>query len=269
MKTILSILGVLVGLVTLAQEDFSEQLAVPLSSPGSRGALEVGLVRGDIMIETYSGTEVVINATSKKSDCHSCDDDDQSDAPAGMKRIATSSVELGASERSNKVKIETNSWKRPIDLDIKIPKDFDLKVSTVHGTITVSGVNGSMEISGTHGDLTFTDVSGSLVCNTVHGDITANFKKVTANEPMSFVTLHGEIDVTVPSGTKATAKMKSDRGEVFTDFDMAVTKAKPERNTGDRSYKVSINSWVYGDMNGGGPEYTFKNMHGNIYIRKK
>lgn len=271
MKTILSILGVLVAFVTLAQ-DFNEQLAVPLSEPGKRGTLELGMIRGDIYVEAYSGKEVVIQATSKKSDCDGCDKDkdrDRDGQSSGMKRISTNGVSLEASERNNKVEISTSSWSRTIHFIIKVPKNFDLDLSTVHGKITVIGVDGAMEISTTHGPLKFEDVSGSIVCNTVHGKVQANFLKVDPDAPMSFVTLHGNVDVTFPPGIKAMAKMKSDRGEVFTDFDMEVTKAKPEYNSSSNTYKVSVNSWVYGEIGGGGPEYTFKNMHGNIYIRKK
>lgn len=268
MKTILSILGILVGLVTLAQEDFNEQLAVPLSSPGSRGTLEIGLIRGDIKITAYSGNEVVINANSKGSDCDSCKDKD-SKTPEGMKRISTGGVSLEATEKNNRVEISTSSWSRTIHFDIKVPKNFDLDVSTVHGKVTVEGVNGAMEVSATHGPLTFKDVAGSIICNTVHGKVQANFTKVNPDEPMSFVTLHGDVDVTFPTGIKAMAKMKSDRGEVFTDFDMEVAKAKPEFNSNSSTYKVSVNNWIYGEIGGGGPEYTFKNMHGNIYIRRK
>lgn len=271
MKNIITVFILLASTVVWSQ-DFNEKLVVPLSNPDTRGKLEVGQVRGDINIEVYDGKDVIIEASAsedKNDDCHGCDDENRN-VPAGMKRIASSSVEFSASENNNRVKIETNSWKKGINLDIKIPANFDLKVSTVHGKIDVKGVNGQMEVSTVHGPLTFTDVSGSIVCNTVHGDVITNFKKVTPNEPMSFVTLHGNVDVTFPSNIKATTKMKSDRGEIFTDFEMTVDKSKPETKSSDKGgYKVSINSWVYGAINGGGPEYTMKNMHGDIIIRKK
>lgn len=272
MKNILIILF-LAASTWVGAQDFNEKLVVPLSKPGSQGKLDVGQVRGDIKIEVYDGDEVIIEAKANTDgDCSGCDDDRRSrgNAPAGMKRIASSSVEFSASESNNRVEIETNSWKKGIDLDIKIPRNFDLEVSTVHGEISVAGVNGEMEVSTVHGPLTFTDVSGSIICNTVHGDIIANFKKVTADQPMSFVTLHGNVDVTFPGSVKGTAKMKSDRGEIYTDFDMTVEKSRPEKKSDDGGgYKVSINSWVYGDINGGGPEFTFKNMHGDIIIRKQ
>ena len=276
MKKLIIILF-LVASASVWAQDFNERIAIPLSSPNTKGKLEVGLVRGDIIVEAYDGKEVIIEAEastkSKDDDCASCDNDNDNknnnQAPAGMKRIASSPIELSASENNNRVKVETNSWKKPINLSIKVPANFDLEVSTVHGKVDVTGINGTHEISAVHGPLTLKDMSGSIVSNTVHGDIIVNFIRVTPNEPMSFVTLHGNVDVTFPPGIKATAKMRSDRGEIFTDYDMTVDRSKPEVKSDDGKYKVSINSWVFGAINGGGPEYTFKNMHGDIIIRKK
>ena len=272
MKHIVIILFLLSTAVVWGQ-DFNEKLVIPLSKPGSQGKLEIGLIRGDINIEVYNGTDVIVEATAKSDkngDCDGCGDDDEKSPPPGMKRIASSSVELEATESNNTVEIETNSWKKGLNLDIKIPANFDLEVSTVHGKVSVAGVNGTMEVSAVHGPLTFADVSGSIICNTVHGDVIANFKRVEANEPMSFVTLHGNVDITFPPSIKAKAKMKSDRGEIYTDFDMTVDRSRPEvKSKEGGNYKVSINSWVYGEINGGGPEYTFKNMHGDIIIRKE
>ncbi len=256
-----------ISTLPVTSQDFNEQIVVPLSSPSSRGTLQVGLVRGNIVIEGYSGKDVIITASSKESDCDGCHDH-QKAAPDGMKRISSSAIELSASENGNRVKIETNSWKRPINLTVQVPKNFDLKISTVHGDIQVSEINGAMEVSATNGPMKFENISGSLICNTVNGTIEANFLKVTPNEPMSFVTLNGNVDITFPASVKATAKMKSDQGEIFTDFDMAVSQPKPEKSSSG-NYKVTINSWVYGSINGGGAEFTFKNMNGDIYIRSK
>ncbi|WP_420576516.1 hypothetical protein [Ekhidna sp.] len=252
-------------------QDFNEQIAVPLSSPDKKGKLEVGQVRGDIIIEAYNGKEVIIQATAGKDDCDDCDHDhgESRNAPAGMKRISSSPIELEASENNNRVEIETNSWKKPINLNIKVPANFDLEVSTVHGKVEVTGLNGYHEISSVNGPVTLIDMSGSIVTNTVNGAIIVNLKSVKPNEPMSFVTLNGNVDVTLPASVKARAKMRSDRGEIFTDFDMTMDRSKPQVKSDDGEYKVSINSWVYGDINGGGPEYTFKNMNGDIIIRKK
>lgn len=274
MKNLLIIL-LLAASGNIWAQDFNEQIAVPLSAPDQRGKLEVSQIRGNIIIEAYNGKEVIIEATAGEAgDCDSCDDHNHNDdrkrnVPSGMKRISSSPVELEASESNNRVEVETNSWKKPINLNIKVPANFDLEVSTIHGKVEVTGINGTHEISSVNGPLTLNDMSGSIVSNTVNGTILVNFKSIKPNEPMSFVTLNGDVDVTFPGSVKARAKMKSDRGEIFTDFEMTVDRSKPEVKTDDGAYKVSINSWVFGDINGGGPEYTFKNMNGDIIIRKE
>ena len=88
---------------------------------------------------------------------------------------------------------------------------------------------------------------------------------------MAFSTFNGDIDVTLPPDTKANLKMKSDQGDIYTDFDMAVSKTTPKVENKQESgeYKISMESWVDGAINGGGPTFSFKNFNGDILIRKK
>ncbi len=87
---------------------------------------------------------------------------------------------------------------------------------------------------------------------------------------MAFSTLNGNIDVSFPATLKANVKLQSDHGEMFTDFDMEADKAQPKvnRTSGQGLYRINVESWVYGKINGGGPQLMMKNMNGNIYIRK-
>ena len=125
-----------------------------------------------------------------------------------------------------------------------------------------------MDLSGVNGGITLTNISGSVVSNTVNGEVKVTLLKATPGEPMSFVTLNGNVDVTLPAATKATTKMKSDQGDIYTDFDMDMERSKTNVKREEGKYEVSINQWVYGKINGGGPEYTMKNMNGNIIVRK-
>jgi DUF4097 and DUF4098 domain-containing protein YvlB len=86
---------------------------------------------------------------------------------------------------------------------------------------------------------------------------------------MAFSSLNGKIDVTLPKNVKMTAKIKSDRGEIYSDFEMKVKEQEMKVDKSNDNYKrITINQWIYGDINGGGAEIMFKNMHGNIYIRR-
>jgi DUF4097 and DUF4098 domain-containing protein YvlB len=264
-----------------AQNAVKEQIVVPLSNPGKPGILEVGLTNGAIKVSGYDGKEVIVEASVPSRTNNDSDEGDKvntnnrrnekSGSSEGMKRISSNAFSLEVEENNNSVEIQTDSWKRRIDVTVRVPKNFSLKLSSVnYGMITVEEVNGDMEISSVNGGITLTNVSGSASVNTVNGHITASFKDITRDVPMAFTTLNGNVDVTFPSNVKVSPKIKTDSGEIFTDFDMAIDASKPkvnQKNT-NGTYRVTIEDWVYGKINGGGPECMFKNMHGDIFIRK-
>ncbi|WP_426061033.1 DUF4097 family beta strand repeat-containing protein [Hymenobacter sp. B1770] len=259
-------------LPAFAQDDtkeVKEQLVVALSSPNKPGSLEVGLVNGSIQVTGYNGKDVVIDATARprKSGRHA----DQP-APNGMRRLsAGTSLNLTAEEKNNRVEISTESHARAIDLNIKVPQNFSLKISTVNnGNITVENVAGEIEVTNVNGSITLNQVSGSALANTVNGNLLATFKSVKSGVPMAFSTLNGKVDVTFPNNAKAALKMKSERGEVYSDFDVEVDKNRPKvtRTNQDGLYRISTDDWTYGKVNGGGAEVMMKTFNGNIYLRK-
>lgn len=251
----------------MAQSDVKEQLVVPMSEPGKPGALRVNLIRGSIRVTGHAANQVVIDATSKR---------EKSEAPKdvnaeGMKRISKNNgLEITATEEHNNVRITTTNIHSNIELNIKVPLKCSLKVGTINeGEIVIENVEGEMEITNVNGGIRMTNVAGSAVANTVNGTLKANFKTINQS-PMAFSTLNGNVDVTLPPTAKFNAKLKSDRGEIYTDFDVDVDRTVPaaEKTAKDGMYKVSVDDWVKGKVNGGGGEIMMKNMNGNIYVRK-
>jgi hypothetical protein len=83
--------------------------------------------------------------------------------------------------------------------------------------------------------------------------------------------MNGDIDITMPPDTKARLKLRNDRGEVFSDFEMRV-QAAPRVEQGTREngrYRVKFERTVFADINGGGPEMSFVTVNGEIKIRQK
>lgn len=245
-----------------------EQIAIPLTNPGEPGKLNIGIVRGSISVSGYDGQEVLINYAGEGDE-----DEEQEVTKNGLRRISNNSIGFEASEDDNEVEISGSSPMKDISFKISVPRNFSLELSTVNGgDIVVENVSGEMEISNVNGEVALRNVGGSALVNTVNGDIEASFDSVTPDKPMAFSNLNGDIDITLPAGTKMSAKMKSEWGEVFTDFDMDIRRTndkKVKSDTENGTYKVSVNNWIYGNINGGGPEYLFKSMRGDIYIRKK
>lgn len=245
-----------------------EQITVPLSNPDEPGKLHIGIVRGSITVNGYDGQEVLINYGGDIKD-----NEDQKVTKNGLRRISNNSVGFEVSEDNNEVEVSGASPMKNIDFDVSVPRNFSLKLSTVNGDgILVENVIGEIEVSNVNGEVTLRNVGGSGLVNTVNGDIKATFQNVNPDKPMAFSNLNGDIDVTLPANTSMTAKMKSEWGEVFTDFDMDIRRTDEENvksTTQGGAFKISINNWIYGSINGGGPEYLFKSMRGDIYIRKQ
>lgn len=251
----------------------NQQLVIALSQPGRPGNLKVDLMSGAIKVTAHAGKDVIINYSARN------DDPDKSprnsfrnDAAAnGLRRIPNNSIGLEAREDNNRVVVSTSSFNREVDLDIKVPRDFSLKLSAMNdGKISVAGVNGELEISNLNDDIQLTDVSGSVVANTLNGDLEVSLKKITPNVPMAFSSMNGKIDVALPANAKFATKMKADNGEIYSDFEMSFAqgdKANEMTKVGGGK-SIKLDKWLYGSVNGGGPEFMFKNFNGNIYIRK-
>lgn len=255
-----------VSLFLQTQARAQEQIAVPLTNPGEPGKLNVGIVRGSITVTGYDGQDVLITYGGDP------EDNKQEVTQDGLRRISSNSVGFEVTEDDNEVEIDGASPMQEVNFKVTVPRNFSLKLSTVNGgELLVENVVGEMELSNVNGEITLRNVGGSVLANTVNGDIEATFQSVSPDKPMAFSNLNGDIDVTLPAGTQMTAKMKSEWGEVFTDFEMDIRRTDREnvQSTDNGVYKVSINNWIYGSINGGGTEYLFKSMRGDIYIRKQ
>jgi hypothetical protein len=108
-----------------------------------------------------------------------------------------------------------------------------------------------------------------VVANTHNQDVRVTLTRITADKAMSFLSHNGDVDVTLPASAKANLKMRSDNGEIFTDFDIQIRPAGPSQTSPrGRGFRVEINQSLYGAINGGGPEFELRTYNGNIYVRR-
>lgn len=252
---------------SLAQAQNANEFTIPLSDPSKRGKLKAHLNSGSITVKGTARKDVLVK--------YSAEEDKQAgrkSSPDGLKRISGGGMDLEASENSNYVKVQSDSWNRELNLEIEVPSGFDLEVHTYNnGDLMITNIQGEVDLTNYNGEITALNISGSVVATTYNGDIKVTFDKVKEGTPMSYSTYNGDIDLTFPASLKASFKMKTEQGEIFTGFDMTITSSGPvqKKDTKSGTYKVVIDDWKKGDVNGGGPEITMKNYNGDIYIRKK
>ncbi len=290
-----------------AQSAQADKAVVPLSDPAKPALIKAGVLRGSITVKAYEGKDIIVEARVRERSL-SGEDDEDTPGPAiagipvpppaprparaprgwttldpekqekqrsttGMKLIQAPATGLEVEEEGNVVQIDTQSWKYATDIVIQAPASSSLKISTTNdGAVTVEGIRGDIEVDNTNGPITLRNVAGSAVLNTVNGDIEVVLTRVAGDKAMSFTTMNGDVDVTLPADIKATVKMKSQMGDIYSDFEVAVkqtpvkTEEASKRSKG--AFRVSFDKAIYGAINGGGPEISFSTFNGDVFIRK-
>ena len=251
----------------LAQDTNGERVVVPARDTTHARKVDVSLMGGSITVKSYSGKEVIVEAGGGGR--HSRRDADR--APDGMRRLDLPERGLSVEEANNVVTVRMQNAQQG-ELVISVPPDTSLKLRDLNGPIAVEGVKGELDVNSNNGRITLTNVSGSVLANTLNGALTVTMDSVDPNKPLSFSSLNGTIDVTLPADFKANVKLRTDHGEIYSDFDFKLGGggAITEKNdTADGKFKVKMDRTITGTINGGGTEATFKTYNGTIYLRKK
>jgi hypothetical protein len=246
----------------------ADHVTVPFSDPSRPGMVKVHLLAGSISVKGYAGKEVVVDARAREVESHGRRE------VSGMKRIPNQSTGLTIEEDGNVVSISTGALERPVDINLQVPLRTNLDLKTINeGDIKVEQVQGELEVNDINGAVSLVQVSGSAVAHALNGDVKVTFSGIEPNKPMSFSSLNGDIDVTFPPDVRANASMKSDNGEIFSDFELKLDSSQPQpvseesKGKGGK-YRIKIDRTTRGTINGGGPEMQFKTFNGDIYLRR-
>ena len=297
MKELLRPILMILLITLFATNLFAESTVVKFSDPSKPGLIKT-TGNGNITITGYNGSDVVIEIDTEKEIVPNPPENEKT---KGLKRISGSSVNIAPIKDENAIEI-TRSMKHKADLFIKVPFNTSFKIGTnannesfsvgniqnlvmnsvlsgvgggmLIGDIEIRNISGDIEVSTMDGDITLTDISGTVVANVMSGNIVVTFRDYKKDKPMSFSTIKGDVDITLPSAIKADIKVKNLDGDVFTDFDIEMIPVSTEEKSSGADSFIGINlgamlgNNIYGKINGGGPEIRVTTLDGDIYVRK-
>jgi len=256
----------------LAQDIPADRVSVPLRDPSRPGLVKVNLMTGGIVVKGYDGKEVIVEARLREGKSSSKEKADKK--ADGLKRIDIATTGLTVEEEDNLVTVSTGPNGRTVDLTLQVPTATSLKLSCLNdGSIMVEKVEGEIEANNLNGSVTLTHVSGVVIAHSLNGEVLTQMDKVTPDKPMSFSTLNGEIDVTLPPDIKAKVKLETENGAIYSDFEIGLDRnprppaVEDGRKQGGR-YRIEFPKGVVGSINGGGSDIHFKTLNGNIHVRK-
>ena len=256
MKNSAFVIAVALGAIAFAQDG----IRIPFSDPSRPGRVVVHTLNGNITVK--AGPPGAVTVETKETRHHK-------ERTDGLHRIPMQPG-MQAEESENTITVSSNP-PNDTDLFVTVPaQNAAVKLNSISGDITIEGVGGDIEVDATNGKAILTNVSGSAVAHSLNGGVTANFVQVAPDKAMSFDSLNGDINVTLPGSTRARLKMKTDNGELYTDFDVRLESSaqKPVEENDHGRHRIKQDHTTYGTINGGGPEMSFTSFNGNIYIRK-
>ena len=262
---VLANLMLIVCALACAQQITGDRVVVPARNTAHPRVVNANVLEGSITVKTYAGNEVIVE-TSRPREARGR----AAAAPAGMKRIDVPRG-LDVDEQDNVVTIHTQPG-GPGQLVVTVPADTSLNLKSLNGSIAVEGVHGEIDVNSHNGQVTLTNVSGTVVANSFNGALKVAMDRVDPARPMSFSTFNGPIDVTFPADLRANVKLKSNDGEIFSDFDIKIAGSRPiteKNNTPNGKFRLRTDGAIYGEINGGGPEVSFQTFNGRIAIHKK
>ncbi len=188
----------------------------------------------------------------------------------GLKPLSATGPEntgigLNVEEEGNTVTISGAHRKADdAQFEIRIPRSARLLIEYNNfqaGDIGISEMRGEVEVESKIGDLTFYEVTGPIVANTLSANIEVVLSELSQASPTSLSSTSGDIEITMPEGTKANFEMKSVTGEVYTNLDFDLDENQNLKRWGGSAVETTLN--------GGGVEISLTCVSGDIYLRKK
>lgn len=200
---------------------------VQFSNPAMPGTLKFSLPWADARIIGTDGKEVVVTSSLDQKGKAEVDRE-------GFRRL-DEDVTFELVEKNNVATIVIagdNIWSsHGAEFEIKVPRNTNLILHAQQGgDIEVEGVEGDIDINSMNGEIVLRDIASSAVVNTMNGEISAIFKRAPV-KPVSLTSMNGEIDLRLPSDTKANLRMRTHNGSIRTNFPDKILQAKTEKTS--------------------------------------
>ena len=249
-----------------AQDQNLARMTVAFSNPSQPRKLVVKTMMHRVTIKGYDGKDAIVESSAISERRRR-----ERSIPPGMHPLNVGGGGIEVTEANNVVTVSAETLFGGGDIQIQVPVETSVMVNTLNNGVSVENISGEIEVESVNGGVSVTNSSGSVVATSMNGKVTVNLDKVAPGKAMSFSSMNGTIDVTLPADIKANLKMKVDNGDVYTDFDVKVTNDTFDttQSSNGRGVRVRGNRTTYGTINGGGPEMQFTTFNGRILIHKK
>ena len=164
----------------------------------------------------------------------------------------------GASKRSEDA---TYTFYVPKNVSVKI----DYTSPFANDDIVISDFSSELEIKTLNPGIKLNNITGPVTLHAINGEIKAVFTSLSQESPTTITTINGDLDITIPTDTKADIELRTINGGLYTNHDIDFRKEK----SGNNNMKlIGGGGDIEGTLNGGGVELNLNSVNGSVYLRK-
>jgi DUF4097 and DUF4098 domain-containing protein YvlB len=213
---------------------------LPLSAGAS---FSLANINGSITVEGWDRDAVEIHAV--KTAKHSA-----SDLPL---------VGINTDSEPGRLSISTvypkgNDAEVNVDYTVRVPRRIVLdQLSTVNGTVRVSGVQAKGELRSVNGDIDVASSEGAFSAHTTNGGVNVELLRLAAPNALSLGTVNGSIALVLPRNAAASLDARSLNGNFHSDLPVTLLSAYSPHG-------------IHGRLNGGGAPVQLRTVNGAIRI---
>ena len=186
-------------------QDFQHSYAV-----GAGGRVRVGNISGDVIVTGYNGDTIMIRGYKE-----------------GRDRDRVQVEDLSSADRVDvRVKYpESCNCDASVRFEVSVPQsvryNFE-RLSSVSGSVEVTGVAGQLKAESVSGDVQIKDISGQVSASTVSGNVSVEFSRIEGSASMKFSSVSGNVSVRAPGELDADIEMSTVSGSLKTEFPIEV-----------------------------------------------
>jgi DUF4097 and DUF4098 domain-containing protein YvlB len=140
------------------------------------------------------------------------------------------------------------------DLDVRVPRRTNLKVTTFSAPVTVEGVEGSYDVHGFSSRLRLNDINGRVEAHTFSGSVEMRIKNWGDGHSIDVNTFSGNIELQVPEDAHGHVTFNSFSGHLNSDVPLML------HSSGHRNLSADLGT------GGAGPSLHFHTFSGSVRI---
>jgi DUF4097 and DUF4098 domain-containing protein YvlB len=227
--------------------DVTEQINKTITlAPGSN--VTIRGINGRVNIETWDSDKAEINITIKASDREALER-----RPILVDNTPNSLTIRTVEDREGRRWRGERGWVRH-EVNLKLPKSINLKISSVNGTVGVGAITGEVAVSSVNGRVDVAQAGTATELSSINGRVSLSLLRL-GEGGLRVSSVNGGVEIGLPASTNAEVDVRSVNGGIDSDLPITV---QGEMKRGQ----------MRGTIGAGGPQITVTSVNGGVTLRR-